>query len=506
LTIAGIERAAERLGEAPERTIGAEAGSGLGLGKQLVYGAGEIPNAVKTVAFGLFTLYFYTTVVGLSGTLVGIAAAVGLFWDAAIDPYIGYLSDRARSRFGRRHGFMLAGALTMGASFWAFFDPPAGLSTSGLFAWLLVTSLLVRTATSVYGIPYFALGAELSSDYQERTAITAVRGALGLIGTLGAASLSFVLFFPNTTPGVDPKLDAGGYGEMGLVLGGVMTLIGLAVTLFTRPWPTAAAAVSSIGRRQAPPGGFFASFVQSFANRSFRLLFASYSLFFLAMVTNAALSIHYATYYVRITESTALGTFQFVFYLGALAGVGVWLRASRWIEKQQLYLLALAGITFVLLAAVFLLGEGRPLGVGSVRALLVGHALGGFFGSVLWFVPGSMIADVVDEDALVTGQRREGAFFGLFYFGQQIAAGVSLLATGTLVEWFAGLRPGMTDPSPLVVHRIGLLFGALPAVLVLLAAGLILGYSLTRSRVRAIQAELASHGSSDAAVREGGAP
>src|SRR5215210_4555877 len=85
----------------------------LGLGVKVVYGLGEIPNVVKTFAFGLFTLYYYTTVLGLSGTLVGIASGIGLIWDAVIDPYIGYASDRAHSRFGRRHSFMAAGALTM---------------------------------------------------------------------------------------------------------------------------------------------------------------------------------------------------------------------------------------------------------------------------------------------------------------------------------------------------------------------------------------------------------
>lgn len=462
----------------------------LSLWKQVVYGAGEIPNAIKTIGFGLFTLYFYTTVIGLPGTLVGIASAIGVMWDAIIDPYIGYASDNAKFRFGRRHTFMLAGALTMGATFWAFFHPPAGLSTTGLFAWLLATSLLVRTATSLYGVPYFAFGAELSSDYQERTSITAVRGALGLLGTMAAASLSFVVFFPDTTLGIDPKLNRAGYSEMGLALGAGMTLLALVVTMTTRRWPTDAAALPSGGATVQPPRSFFASFVRSFANRSFRLLFLSYSLVFLALVINSGLSIHYLTHYVRIEASAALSTLQAAFYVGALMGVGFWLWSSRRVEKHWVYFLALLCVAGVLLASLYLVGDGRVVGVGNVRALAIGHALGGFFGSVLWFIPGSMIADVADEDSLGTGQRREGSFFGLFYFGQQIAASVALLATGTLIERFAGLHAGQSEPSPVTVYRIAVLYGGLPAVLVLVAASLILGYSLTRSRVRAIQCGL----------------
>src|SRR6185503_21386399 len=113
---------------------------------------------------------------------------IGLAWDAVIDPYIGYLSDRSRFRWGRRHVFMLAGALTMGIGFWASFAPPRGLSTTGLFLWVLGTGFVVRTATSVYRVPYFALGAELSRDYDERTSVTAFRGFLAVAGALAAAS------------------------------------------------------------------------------------------------------------------------------------------------------------------------------------------------------------------------------------------------------------------------------------------------------------------------------
>jgi len=129
-------------------------------------------------------------------------------------------------------------------------------------------------------------------------------------------------------------------------------------------------------------------------------------------------------------------------------------------------------------------------GTGNVRALIIGHALGWFFGSILWFMPGSMIADVADEDELATGQRREGSFFGIFFFGQQVAAGVSLLLTGVLVDWFAGLVPGQAAQSPETVWRIGVLYSVLPAVLLGVAAALILRYTLSQQRLAAIRAEL----------------
>lgn len=454
---------------------------------KVLYGVGGIANAVKTILFGLFTLYFYTTVMGLSGTLVGIASAIGLVWDAVIDPYIGHLSDRAQSRLGRRHPFMLAGALTMGVSFWAFFSPPQGLSTQGLFAWLLGSSLLVRTTVSVYGIPYLALGAELSQDYHERTSITGVRGLIGLLGTLVAASLVFVVFFPEATPGVDPKLNYAGYPALGLTFGLVMTATGLVATLGTLPYRHSQAAGNT---QQATRNTFFTNFIQSLRNPSFRMLFASFSLFFLGVVINSLLSLHFITYYVEITASTALSTFQLAFYVGGLIGMAVWIWLSRRVEKHQLYFVATLATATLMLSAGILLGEGHLLGTGNVRVLLAGHALAGFFGSILWFMPASMVADVADEDELTTGRRREGSFFGIFSFGEQLAAGASLLIAGVLVDQFAGLVPGQAAQSAETMWRIGLLYSVLPAILLVMAAVLILRYSLTRRRVVAIRSEL----------------
>jgi GPH family glycoside/pentoside/hexuronide:cation symporter len=103
----------------------------------------------------------------------------------------------------------------------------------------------------------------------------------------------------------------------------------------------------------------------------------------------------------------------------------------------------------------------------------------------------SLIADVVDEDELTTGQRREGTFFGVYSCGQQLAVGISFLLTGVLVDWFAGLVPGQATQSPETVWRVGLLYGVLPAMLLCMAAALTCRYTLGQARVLTIQAELA---------------
>ena len=163
----------------------------VGVVTKILYGIGEIAITMKMVLFGLFILFFYNTVMGLPALWVGVASAAGLVVDAVSDPYVGYLSDASRSRYGRRHSFMLVGALTMGVSFWMIWAPPRGMSQVGLFLWLLASVSLFRITSTFFRIPYLSLGAELSDDYHERTAIVGFRSFFGLVGSLLAASLSF---------------------------------------------------------------------------------------------------------------------------------------------------------------------------------------------------------------------------------------------------------------------------------------------------------------------------
>ena len=131
---------------------------------RLGYGVGQLPEGIKSAAFGFYLLFFFNQVLGLSGTLAGIAVFIALCVDALSDPVVGSWSDSTRSRFGRRHPFMYLAAVPFAASFYLLFVPPEGLGTVGLFFWLCGFTMLTRTAMTFYTVPYMALGAELTED------------------------------------------------------------------------------------------------------------------------------------------------------------------------------------------------------------------------------------------------------------------------------------------------------------------------------------------------------
>lgn len=454
---------------------------------KLMYGLGDIANSLKVVTFGLFSLFFATVVMGLPGTLVGVIGFVAILWDALIDPVIGHITDGARDH-SRRYTFMFIGALTMGVGYWAFFSPPRNLSIPMLFAWLLIASLIARGGNSMFAVPYYAVGASLSTDYNERTSIAGLRGLLGAIGTGLAASLSFVVFFPDKVPGADPKLNYSGYGWMGLTFGFVMTAVALIsiVGSLSLRYQTSSSFIAS----QQPPGQFFRNIFGTLRSSSFRVVLTSYALVVIALSLSGTLQLHYLSYYVEISGSSAVSSMQAAFFVSGLVGTLLWLRLSSRFEKHRLFIFSAAVTAALMASALPLFGKGHLFGTGDVRPLLIGGGLTGFFGCILWFVPASMLADIADETELMSGRRSDGALFGLFSLGQQVAIGIAIMLAGVLLERFAGLVPGEAQQSESTVYRIGVLYGVVPAMLFVGAAVLMFRYSLTRSRVESIQAEL----------------
>ena len=183
----------------------------LPLFAKLLYGIGDMPITVLMVLSGLFILFFYNSVMGLPASLVGIGVSASLVLDAILDPYIGHISDRTRHRFGRRHAFMLPGALAHRTLVLFVVQPAAQPGphravpvAAGLF------DRRARWRAPSTAFPYLSLGAEMSRDYDDRTSTMAIRTLFGLAGTLAGGGLSFLLFFPATADGSEPKLHYAG--------------------------------------------------------------------------------------------------------------------------------------------------------------------------------------------------------------------------------------------------------------------------------------------------------
>jgi Na+/melibiose symporter-like transporter len=353
-------------------------------------------------------------------------------------------------------------------------------------ALLVGPTLLFRTTTAIYRVPYLSLGAEMCQEPHGRTVIAAYRSVFGLVGTLSAATLSLLLFFPSTGAG-DPKLRVEGYGPLSATWGTVMTLCGLVAIAGT--WRYRASG-NDAPAALAARSRYKESFYDALANAPFRRVFIALLLFFLGVVINATVGLHFYTWYAGVSDSAALSRVQLFFYTGALAGVPIWTRLARRHEKHTLMTVGLLIMAALLSAAPVVFGAGRLYGAESLWALYVTHALTGAFAAVAWVMPGAMLAEVADAEAIASGQRKEGIFFGLLNLGEKIAAGVAILIAGAALQLYAGLASGAVQ-TPQTIERIGVIFAWLPAAFLTMSGIAIYGYRLSQAAPATLPASAA---------------
>ncbi len=167
----------------------------------LSYSIGAVAYGIKDSGFGTFLLIFYNQVIGLNSAAVGLVVMIALFVDAFVDPAIGVLSDRTRTRWGRRHPWMYASALPIVIGWLLLWHPPENWSHEAILIRLFIVAVLLRTAISAYEVPSQALTPELTADYDERTRVTAWRYLFGWVGGLGMLLLAYGVFLA-PAPGI----------------------------------------------------------------------------------------------------------------------------------------------------------------------------------------------------------------------------------------------------------------------------------------------------------------
>ena len=419
----------------------------------LTYGFGAVAYGVKDNGFGTFLLLFYNQVVGLSATKVGLVIAAALILDAFIDPAVGFLSDRTRSRWGRRHPWMYASVLPIGLGWLLVWSPPLW-SEGALLGWLFVSAVLVRSAVSAYEVPSVALTAELSSDYDERTRIMAYRYLFGWMGGLGALFVAYAYFL---TP--DP-VTAGraGFWTYGTVsAAAIVTAILVSAIGTHREIPTLPQAVRN-------KGGFadeLREMRQSVRNRAFGILMLAA----LCLYINQGISFALSTYlygYVWLFGRGAFATIPAVLLVGAVLAFMLAPRFGRRFGKPDAACgLMLAAV--LLLTAPYLLrlaglfpAPGDPRMLPILFAIFAVNAACNISAMILG---ASMMADVVEDAEVKTGRRSEGVFFAGSFFVQKCTSGLGIFIVGLMldaVRFPTGARPG--DVPGAVLDDLTLLF------------------------------------------------
>lgn len=437
----------------------------LSLQTKVAYGIGELGTAIPIGLAIFYLLFFLTEVVGLSPTLAGGVLLIGRIWDAANDPLIGWMSDRTRSRWGRRYPWLVLGALPLGFfTLMLWWVPPLQSQTS-LFIYYTLMAIGGYTAFSVIILPMVAIATELTPDYDERTGIMSVRSAANIIGSVVGLTLAQIIFaLVEDTQ------------RQYMILGGVSGIF-IVVSI-------AVCVVGTYGQyrpvmRNQPelsPHPMGRQLRKVFKNRAFRWVMGLYLCSWVGVQVTAAMLPFF------VTDWMGLGEQHFTQMAIAVQGSSVamlpfWLWVTKRTSKQRVYF-AGAPLALVGVCVLGLLQPGQIVAMYTV-GLIIGAGL-----STFYLVPFAMLPDVIDDEELRTGERQEGIFISLMVFLQKMGVAIAIFLSGWMLDWADQIGP----ETRLSVIR--LLASAGPSLLIFGGLYCVHRYPLTRRAHHRIRRQL----------------
>ena len=485
---------------APAAVLGNSATSGasrLSAAVKLNFGVGQIAEGIKTCSFSTFLLFYYNQVLGLSGDLAGTAIMLALIFDAVTDPIAGSVSDRWRGPRGRRHPFMYASAAPLGVSFLLLFAPWVQVDEVGqygLFAWMLLATILTRASMTLYHVPHMALGAELSEDYDQRTGLVAIRHFFGAVGYILVYALGFGVFFTPSPEFPNGQTNPAAYPPYALTLGLIMVASILLTAFGTRSriphLPQAQA-----NEKRVRPMDVLREVWLAMQNPSFRWMMLGFIVIIVAFGVATATGIYMYTYF------WGLNRFQILIALaagpvGSMLGYSVARPFFAWLDKRDAMIVG--GFCWMVIYALpvllYLAGWLPPPGSWALANFLtlITVFAGATIAQLIVGI-GTAMADIADENELQTGRRQEGVFFGASAFAIKCSAALGSFLAGvvlTLIDWPTGSAVRAADISPDTLLLLAVLTGPITALAALPGLALLRGYRLNRKQLRDIQAAL----------------
>lgn len=407
---------------------------------------------------------FYAQELGMDIAAVGFVFFLARGFDAIIDPVVGNLSDRTRSRWGRRKPWVAFGLPLFCLAAWLFFQPPAGVGVG----YLGFAAFFFYAAYTIVIIPYFSWGAEIRRDYEGRTQVNSMREAAGIIGTILATALPLVIL-PFFVEG-DPSLRA---------ILGLLALTIIAVLAITGP----------LALVKAPQGqfephdslGLFAALKLLRGNKPLlRLLVGVFLLWFGGAIYNAT-ALFWITGPLELPRSAFLW-FVLIQYLLALASVPLWAKFANRYGRH--IALVVGGVGYFAAHQFF-----HIVPVGSFPAAAMVYVLTGVLTPVIWVMPPALVSDTVEYGMMRGGEDDTALYMSLYTFSQKLAlaigVGFALPLAGAL-----GFNPAaaMTDSAREALRIVTLI---LPGSIALFGGILLWRYPITAEKHEIIRRWLA---------------
>jgi len=461
--------------------------------QRLAYSAGAFVNNLLAAASGGMIIVLNLGF-GLSPALVGLLGALPRLTDALTDPLMGFISDHTRTRWGRRRPYIFWGVIAAGVLFALLWQLPGGKSENFYFWYFLIGSILFYAGYTVWVTPWVALGYELTPDYHERTRLMGTQNFMGQLAYVVSPWFLWIMnsgtFFRDANG--DPDQAAGAAG-LAIVIGLVTIGFGVLPAIFLRERMHKIAHDELAGK---PTGSnlmrnilsFFSGFGETLKSTAFLKLCAATFLVFNGFMLIASFQFYVIIYYVCGGDQTMgakyagiAGTVGAVSTFVVVAFV-TWL-ATR-IGKRRAFFWAI-GVSIVGYGLKWVAYNPEYPLLVVLPAPLMAFGLGGLF----TLVP-SMVADVVDADEIITGERREGMFGSIFWWTVKLGMSAALAGGGFLLQGtgFDEALGGAQAATTITALRI--LDAGIPMIASALAIWAVWAFPITEKRALEIREEL----------------
>ena len=438
------------------------------------WGLGTLPMAIYFNSFNILALRYFTDFVGLTAAAAGFLIGISKLYDAFSDPVMGMVSDRTRTRMGRRRPYVLAGGLLCGLSLYFLFSAPTGMNESQAFWYVAAALILYATSYTIYNIPYMAMPAEITTDAGQRSSMMSWRVVFIGIGGLVAGTIG-------------PKIVAWGGGgmeghrEMGLVLGGTILVFTLVMTVLTR-----GANGGELAPASAQPRMPFAMRVSTVVSNRPYLLLLGLKLFLLCAIAISSTTLAFFIVWILGGNYSDLGTIILVTSIGQIIGAPLWLRVQRRSGSRLTFFVCAA--LYAAICMTWLLADAQePFTITLIRVFLKGIAAGGIL-----LIGQALLPDTVEYDRLRTGLRREGILSGMYTTIEKVSFAIGAALTGLYLGasgYVAKLNPATAEQPQEAIMAIYYCQSVLPAVLILIAACFMVFYRLDATTLASLREE-----------------
>ncbi len=487
------------------------------------YGAPAMPLSMVALPMAVYlpAVYADSEGFGLGLAFVGLVMVLSRIFDGITDPLIGFVSDRIRTPWGRRKPFVVIGTPIYVAGIWLLFIPPIeftdvtvfGITFNSGYPWMLMTLVITYVGATIKDVPYSAWGAELSTNYNERTLVTSWREGFSVTGSLiGAFTPTIIFFF-----GYDKPIDAVYF--LSLAIAFIMPILVVNCVISTPEHEVVERRSSRIPLRE--------SFRYVWQNNAYRRLV----IIFLFSSIGAAMTNTLSFFFVKhvLLAGDLYGLYLAPYFVSQIIAIPLWLKLSKRIGKHRATMAAIFWYSlwscFIPLIAIAPMAWFDAFEIAKILTFLPPEAYASsvaYFegiptGKFLFFIvimclkgssigalsalPYAMAADVVDVDEAQTGKRQGGAYFSIWLMVRKLAYALGLFVGTNLVVLFGFnslADPLNTTNTAFALLMLACTYSVIPAIFKFIAIPLLWNYELTEERVKEIQADMAAKAPSPA--------